>query len=371
MSKIKKLISSSIQIFVGLIFIFSGLIKLNDPVGFSYKLEEYFSRDVFNIPVLNKHALFIALVLPSLEILLGLALLIGYKIKSTLLFILILTLFFTFLTFYSAYFEKVTDCGCFGDAIPLSPWHSFYKNIVLLGLIILLICFRKFSFSFASIRLQRLLLVFSFLGCFAIGYCVLNHLPFLDFRPYAKGKSIVEQMKIPENAPKNIYEDQWIYKINGEIRSYSTEEKPWDIKGAEFIDRKTKLIQKGYKPPILDLKIENAKGNDILDSLLTIPKSIWVITKKLKNATPKGIKKIQKELDSWKKKNYEVFFLTSSYSDEVLHFKSKYAIDIPFYFVDETVLKTIIRSNPGILAFNKDRIIDKRHWKDISKLKYK
>ena len=366
---IKKLIINAIQTFIGLAFIFSGLIKLNDPMGFSYKLEEYFSENVLNIPFLSDYALLFALFLVTLEVLLGLALLIGYKIKGTLFFLLTLTVFFTFLTFYSAYFEKVADCGCFGDAIPLTPWQSFYKDIALLGLTLLLIQFKNHLFCIRSIRLQKFFLALSLLGCFALGYYVLNHLPVLDFRPYAKGKSIVEQMSIPEDAPKNIYEDQWFYKINGKTHSYSTEEKPWEIEGAEFVDRKTKLIQKGYEPPILELKIENDEGDNALDSLLTISKSIWVVVKKLESANPNGIKEVKKELDFWEEKKYKIFFLTSSAPNEIERFKSKNAIYKSFYCVDETVLKTMVRSNTGILVLHKDRIIDKKHWNDVSKLK--
>ena len=365
MRSVKRLVTLSIQLFVGLSFVFSGLIKLNDPVGFSYKMEEYFSESVFNITFLSDYALLLSLFLVTLEVLLGIALLIGYKIKRTLFSLLALVMFFTFLTFYSAYFKKVTDCGCFGDAIPLTPWQSFYKDIALLVAILLLILFHKFLFRFYLIGLQKLLLAFTLIGCLVLGYYVLYNLPIFDFRPYAKGKSIQKQMIIPEHAPKAIYEDQWLYKLNGEVHTFSTEEKPWEIEGAEFVDRKTRLIQKGYQPPILELRIENSEEYNALDSLLENPKSIWVVIQKLESTNLNGTKKVKKELDLWKKKKYEVFFLTSSSAEQAHQFKLKHSIYKSFYFVDQTVLKTMIRSNPGVIVLNKDLIVDKKHWSNL------
>ena len=126
------------RLLVGALFVFSGVIKLNDPVGFGYKLEEYFSESVLNLPFLEPFALFLAVFLVVLEVLLGVALLLGVFRKWTLLLLALMMGFFTFLTFYSAYFNKVTDCGCFGDAIPLTPRESFTKGVVLSVLIALL-----------------------------------------------------------------------------------------------------------------------------------------------------------------------------------------------------------------------------------------
>ena len=126
------------RIIVGLLFIISGLIKLNDPVGFSFKLKDYFAPEVLNLEFLVPFALLIAIILVIFEVLLGVALLLGHFKKWTLWALLLMIVFFTFLTFYSAYFNKVTDCGCFGDALPLTPWESFSKDIVLLFLVLIL-----------------------------------------------------------------------------------------------------------------------------------------------------------------------------------------------------------------------------------------
>src|SRR5690606_12556954 len=137
-----KILVTISRIIVGVLFIFSGFVKLNDPLGFSYKLQEYFSEQVLNIEFLIPFALVIAITLVIFELVLGIMLLIGYLPRFTLWSLLIMIVFFTFLTFYSAYFNKVTDCGCFGDAIPLTPWQSFYKDVILLILLFILFFIR-------------------------------------------------------------------------------------------------------------------------------------------------------------------------------------------------------------------------------------
>ena len=147
---------------VGLLFLFSGFIKLNDPVGFAFKLEEYFSPSVLNLDFLSPFALVIAVLLVIFEVVLGIMLLIGYLPRFTTWALLLMIVFFTFLTFYSAYYNKVTDCGCFGDAIPLTPWESFYKDVILLVLILLLFFKRKYITPYLPGPVHRWVILFPF-----------------------------------------------------------------------------------------------------------------------------------------------------------------------------------------------------------------
>ena len=173
----KNAITQFSRIFVGILFIISGLIKLNDPVGFSYKLAEYFSEPVFNLPIFVPFALAIALFLVILEVVLGVMLLIGYKTKFTVWSLLILIVLFTFLTFYSAYFNVVKDCGCFGDALKLTPWESFTKDVVLLVFILILYKKPKTHQTFISCRFTKYF-VFS-------KYCSFGIYGLLGFKPLA------------------------------------------------------------------------------------------------------------------------------------------------------------------------------------------
>ena len=172
------------RVLVGALFIISGLIKLNDPLGFSYKLQEYFSADVLNIPFLEPYALAIALFTVILEVVLGVFLLIGYKPKFTVWSLLGLIVFFTFLTFYSAYFDKVKDCGCFGDALKLTPWESFTKDVVLLVLILIIFFGIKHVKPIFSKGVSNIVAGLSIAACVLFCYHVMNHLPSIDFRAY-------------------------------------------------------------------------------------------------------------------------------------------------------------------------------------------
>ena len=247
-----KILITIARILVGALFIFSGFIKLNDPVGFSFKLQEYFSADVLNLEFLSPYALLMAIILVVVEVLLGVALLIGYARKLTLALLLAMILFFTFLTFYSAYFNKVTDCGCFGDAIPLVPWESFIKDVILLVLILFLIWGRKHITPIFSKMGRAIIVLLSFFACMLFGVYVLEHLPWLDFRAYKEGSNIAEGMVVPEGAPEAIFEYQWKFNIDGKEEVITTTGAYPQVDG-EFIDYETKLIQEGYEPPVHDL----------------------------------------------------------------------------------------------------------------------
>ncbi|MBT8324741.1 MAG: DoxX family membrane protein, partial [Winogradskyella sp.] len=210
------------RLIVGILFVISGLIKLNDPLGFSYKLQEYFGTDVLNLPFLEPYALGISVVVVVLEVVLGVFLLIGYKPKFTVWSLLAMIIFFTFLTFYSAYFDKVKDCGCFGDALKLTPWESFTKDVILLIFILILyLGIKHIKPVFGKLALTSVALL-SFILSLWFGYHVLMHLPTVDFRAYKIGANIQEGMAMPEDAAKPIIEYTWTFNVNGETKTYVT-----------------------------------------------------------------------------------------------------------------------------------------------------
>src|ERR1700743_1533474 len=198
------------RIAVGLLFIFSGLIKINDPLGFSYKLEEYF--DVFHLSFLSGFSLNLAIILCALEIILGFALLIGVRAKAVAWGLLLLIIFFAFLTFYSAYFKVVQTCGCFGDAIVLTPWQSFSKDLVLLLLIIVLFKKRDRIHPLFSAKTSDYLLIAATVLAFGFGFYTYNFLPVMDFLPYKIGANIPNEMKRPANAAPDEYEQTYHLK---------------------------------------------------------------------------------------------------------------------------------------------------------------
>lgn len=365
-----KLIAQLSRLFVGVLFIISGLVKLNDPMGFSFKLEEYFSSSVLNLPFLEPFALTIALILVIAEVLLGVALLLGYRKKLTLGLLFAMIVFFTFLTFYSAYFNKVTDCGCFGDAIPLTPWGSFTKDVVLLILILIIVFNQKYIIPFLPTRINNSILLLAFVLCGLMGYWVLNHLPLKDFRAYKLGTNIPEGMSIPEDAPKAVYELTFIYEVDGKEQRFSEKELMSLPANAKFVGREDKLISEGYQPAIHDFSIDR-NGESYLEEMMEEPKLILIITYDLYRADEKGLEKMknfsQKALDN----GYRVIGLTASNTEVYEEVIRKYQLPFDYYTCDGTTLKTIERANPSIVVLEKGTIVEKRHWKDSDKVTLK
>jgi len=365
-----KLITHFSRLFVGCLFIVSGLIKLNDPVGFSFKLEEYFSQPVLNLPFLEPFALTIAVFVVILEVILGVMLLLGCKRKLTLWALLLLILFFSFLTFYSAYFNKVTDCGCFGDAIKLTPWESFSKDIVLLVFIVVLFIGKRFIHPILKTEYNVILSAISVFLCGFMAYWVLNHLPLKDFRPYKIGTNIKKGMKIPEGAPINQYEIVFIYKIDGKEKEFTTQELKNLPEGAEFIDRKDRLVKEGYVPPIHDFSIER-DHYDYTETVLEEPNIILVVAYDLEKSCEKGLKKINSLHQKAKEKGYKIIGLTATSPEVYQPILEKQNITIPFFATDGITLKTIERANPSFVVLHHGMIVQKVHYNDVEKIRFR
>ena len=354
---------------VGTLFIFSGFIKLNDPLGFSYKLQEYFAPEVLNLEFLSPYALLLSVILVIAEVLLGIALLIGHARKITLWFLFFMILFFTFLTFYSAYFNKVTDCGCFGDAIPLVPWESFAKDVILLVLILFLIWKRRYIQP-AFTKAPRTIIMFaSFIACMVFGYYVLMHLPWLDFRAYKEGSNIAENMVVPEGAPQAVFEYDWKFLVNGKEEIITTSGGYPDVEGT-FVSYETRQVSEGYEPPVHDFTIEK-DDQDYTTTFLEKENLVIVVAYNLSKTETEAYFNIRNSTEEAIRKGYTVIGLTSSSPEVNETFVKDYKLPFDFYFTDETALKTIIRANPGIMTLNKGTILQKLHWNDAEQLELK
>ncbi|MCK5781255.1 MAG: DoxX family protein [Flavobacteriales bacterium] len=339
-----------IQYVLGVILLISGFVKLNDPLGFAYKLEEYYSADVLDLPVLMKLAFVNGFMVSLFEVILGVAIIVGWRITQSLILSIAMFVFFGFLTFYSAYFNKVSDCGCFGDAIHFTPWQSFSKDMFLLALTIFLWFRRKYieKVNFAYLAVMFIIIVGSSVSLYAI-----NRLPLIDFRPYKLGTDINEAMLVPEGAEKDVYKERWYYKVNDEVKEFSTDDAPWDIDGAEFVERKTELISKGYEAPIHDFSLVS-DGDDFTDETLSLDDVFCVILLDI-NLESDDIIKVRDFID----REEDVVIISPSSDSDVDAFMKKLSKDITVYSIDETTCKTIIRANPGILRLNKGVIIEK------------
>ena len=364
----KNILTQFSRLFVGILFIISGLIKLNDPLGFSYKLAEYFSEPVFNMPFFVPYALALALFIVILEVVLGVFLLIGYKSKCTIWILLIMIVKFSFLTFYSAYFDVVKDCGCFGDALHLTPWESFTKDIVLLFFILILTFNQKLVNPLFGAKTQTFLAYGSLIVSGFMGYYVLNHLPIIDFRPYKVGTNIQKGMEIPADAAKSVVEMIFIYNVNGVDTEFTDKDLMNIPEGATFVDRKDKVITEGYIPPIHDFSMSK-DGSDYKDEFLYEPKVMIFVAYDLPNASPKGLNKLKELTINAKANGYKVIGMTASTPEQIATIQKQYAFDFDFYFCDGTTLKTIERANPSIVILNQGTIMQKVHHNDIEKLK--
>ena len=455
MDKIKSFLIPIVQFLVGGLFIFSGLVKMNDPVGFSFKLEEYFSKGVLNLPFLDSLALPLAILLVITEVWLGADLLMGITRRWTMVLLTGMIVFFTFLTFWSAYFNQVTDCGCFGDAIPLTPWQSFYKDIILCTLIIILWWGKSHQIDVLPKKLLWFVAPSILITCIGFTYYVLNHLPVIDFRPYAVGKSIIEGMKSAEEVGEDppqyentyflVHEDgsriqlsmqeyaadtrYWMNSrlyslqeqllstlntldsnsnaskdslitillddITSEVNSEEAgvfdqikdipeqgverEEKAkeaakklevllktspgrlkWDLEKVEEV-----LVREGYEPPIHDLSfgvpVDGAEPMDITESILGLDEVWLLVAYNAKKTHNEGWGIALPKLIQLSRNNVPHFVVSASSPEEFQAYSECLA---PFAFVDETQLKTMVRSNPGWVVLKNGVVSAKYHYND-------
>jgi uncharacterized membrane protein YphA (DoxX/SURF4 family) len=362
------------RIFVGLLFIFSGLIKINDPLGFSYKLEEYF--DVFHIGFLSSMALSMAIILCSLEIILGFALLIGARAKSVAWGLLLLIIFFAFLTFYSAYFKVVQTCGCFGDAIPLTPWQSFSKDLVLLLMIIVLFINRKKINPLFSKKMGDNLLIGSVVVAIGIGLYTYNFMPVIDFLPYKVGANILDEMKTPPGAKPDEYEITYHLKNKktGEtkvmtdkeyLKSNIWKDNNWAITGTP----ESVLVKKGFTPKIMDLSIQDAQGNDYTKELLSNPfYNLIIVAYDLKHTDTEAIGRLNALAANLVQNfNTRTVLLTSNSAKDAEAFAKANHLVMDVFYADGVPLKTMVRANPGIFLMKNGSIINKWHYHTMPK----
>lgn len=369
-----RLITQISRLIVGLLFIFSGLIKLNDPMGFSFKLDEYFGADVLNLPFLQPIALPLAVVIVILEVLLGVALLLGMWKRLTTWLLLLMIIFFTFLTFYSAYFNKVTDCGCFGDAIPLTPWESFTKDVVLSVLILIIFLNLKYIKPIFSSTGRGALMLVSLAGCIWLGSHVLAHLPIIDFRAYAEGKSIIEGMKTAEELGLEPTRYGTIYYFENsstsEIQKVDSDtyikDKWWEKKDWEMLSDRTEtvVLHHGYEPPVHDFNISMGE-REVTDDVLNSPYIFLMLAYRIDETNRDAYEQVNKfALDA---QNDGIVFLglSASLPDDVEVMRHELQTPFPFASMDETTLKTIVRANPGVVLLKEGVVVKKWHYNDL------
>ncbi len=351
------------RILVGFVFVFSGFVKAVDPLGSTYKFIDYF--DAFHLSFLEPTALPLAVLLSTVELVLGIALVLGIRMRIASWALLVFMSFFTLLTFILAIYNPVSDCGCFGDAIILTNWETFYKNLIIM-VFVLLIFFQREEYerTYKPLIEWGIVLIFAIASISFSAYC-LSHLPMIDFRPYSVGTFIPEKMEIPEDAPQAEYKIILKYEKNGEIKEFSVENLPdstWT-----WVETETIRVKEGYVPPIHDFSIESPRtAKNITGEVLQDEGyNFLLVGYDLEEASQENMEKIIELATYSKHQGYRFIGLTASLQDEISQFVQETEINFPFYNTDEITLKTIVRANPGLVLIKEGTIIGKWHYQDI------
>ena len=367
-----------IQVIVGVLFIFSGLIKANDPLGLSYKMKEFFeiwNQDLekgsfFAKNILinffqfcHDHSLSLSVFMIAFEIIAGVAVLLGWRMKIFSWLLLLLTLFFTFLTAYAFYSGKFTNCGCFGDCIPLQPKTSFMKDIILTLLIIFLFINRRKIQPHLSGKTNFGIMAATTVMSFGLQWYVLNYLPLLDCLPFKKGNSIPEKMKMPANAVPDSTVIKFVYEKEGKRVEFTADNFPADFKVPpyKFITRYDKMVRKGKnnEPPIKGFALRTESGVDSTEIVLSEPYCLLLFCENFSTPVDYWKKDFDKLRTTAKAKNVPVYLVTASISEAKLALRGTTFTDIQIFECDFTAIRTAARTNPCLYLLKKGTVQDK------------
>ena len=362
-SKSKNNILLIARIIFGLVFLFSGFVKAVDPLGTAYKISDYL--EAFSLTSLDFLAFPAALILIATEFAIGFNILLNVHLKATTWVAGIFMLVMTPITLYLAISNPISDCGCFGDAIVMTNWQTFYKNVILCIVLAIIALLQNQSRPWLSNMGASIVTLLPILISFGISIYCYNLLPILDFRPYKIGNNIIEGMQIPEDAPLDKYETTFFYEKDGIEQAFTLDNYPAEDSTWTFVRQESKLIEQGFVPPIHDFSIITEDG-DITDLVLEdAGYTLLVISHKVEKASTKNIKCVKSAIANAKKAGAKVIWLTSSYSDDVEEFKTKFEINDTFGATDDITLKTIVRSNPGLVLIKDATIIEKWHHNSL------
>ncbi len=354
-------------VITGLLFIFSGLVKANDPLGLTYKMQEFLG--VLHLNFLAPAALVFSLLMILMEVLAGAALLTGYRLRIFALLVLLLSLFFTLLTGYAFFSGKVKECGCFGDCIPLSAGASFAKDLVLLVMIMVIYLYRSKTTLFFGRQLTGWILLFGLLAPPGVEWWALNHLPPVDCLPYAVGKNLAEEMKPPPHAVPDLYQTLMVYEKNGKQKTFSLSDYPWKDSSWHFVRSQNRLVRQGNDIPVIeDFALFDFRGNEVTPAILGDPDPLFLMMVRDVDQAGKGWQPV---LDSLQKnclrEHLKIYGVTASDPEHTRAFQARYHLRFPFLQLDATVIKTAARSNPCLILIGHGTVLGKWHYHDFQK----
>ena len=370
-----KLIVNTARFLVGVLFIFSGLVKANDPLGLSYKMQEFFDVWARNASLssfmywLDSYALPFSIIMITLEIIVGVGILLGIWKKFFAWLLLLLIIFFSFLTGYAVLSGKIATCGCFGDCIPLIALQSFIKDLILFALILIIFFGTKYIKPVLTAGANIIILIISVLIVLGFQWFVLRHLPVADCLPYKKGKNIIESRKMPANAVPDKKGFKFFYKKDGKEQEFSTKDLPDSTWG--FVRRDDFIIEKGTnnEPPLKDFYLTTASGIDSTEAILNTPGQYYLLfLKDLSTGTDYWFDNFVTIYNQAKRKNIPMFVIASQAKEAQQFFNVTHNYNLTVLSLDATALKTAARTNPELYLMNGPVVEDKWGWADFKKV---
>ena len=361
MKKNKVIIAAISRILLGIVFIFSGAVKAIDPLGTVYKIEDYLKAFGGFFTELLPLAEVMACGLILLELLLGVCMLLNVRTQWTSWITLIFYVVMTPLTLYIALTNPVSDCGCFGDAVVLTNWQTFWKNVVLIILAIILLVLRKNLRQFWSNGMEVVLAGITIITALLFMAWTKEHLPIKDFRPYKVGNHIATLMEYPEDAEPDKYEYSFVYEKDGVEHTFTLDNYPKGDSTWTFVRQNSKLIKKGYEPPIHDFEILNAEYEDITWDILDSEEPVTlVVMYDLAARDKQQMSKVEALYERCVMNLESCYILTGSGTDDIIAFSLEHpSLSECICTCDPVTLKTIVRANPGVIVVQNGTIIDK------------
>ena len=369
MNKLKSILVNLSRILLALTFIFSGFVKAIDPLGSQYKIAEYLEAVQLSAYIPDWAQLMLSVGLSAIEFTLGVLLLLAIRRRLASKLSLIMMVVMTLVTLWLTVSNPIQDCGCFGDAIHLTNTQTFIKNLILLTAAIILACWPLYQVRFVSKTNQWIAFYFTIVFIVTASTLSLYHLPIFDFRPYYIGQNIKKGMEIPKGAKLTTYKTTFICEKNGVTKEFTENDYPYNDSTWVFKDTHQEILEKGYEPPIHDFSITDEKtGEDLTDSILTKDGyTFLLIAPVLERADDSNFGEIDAIYEYAKENGYGFYGLTASTDKAVKHWRDITGAEYPFYTTDGTTLKTIIRSNPGLVLLYKGTIINKWSHNDLPK----
>jgi len=356
---VRKIVVNLCRLLLSVVFILSGFVKAIDPLGTQYKIDDYLEAMHLAGLLPPLVTLSMSVVQSSVEFCLGIFMLFAIRRKITTISVLVIMAVMTPLTLWLAIANPIADCGCFGDAIVLTNWQTFFKNIVLLTAAIVVARWPQEMFRFVSESIQWIAVNYSAVFILATSVWCLYDLPLFDFRPYHVGANIQEGMEIPEGAEQPEFETTFILEKNGHRQEFGIDNYPdstWT-----FIDSRTVMTKEGYVPPVHDFSITTSDGDDITEQVLNDTSYVFLLVAPfLEHADDSRLDLINEVYEYAKEHGYAFYGLTSSNERAIMRWRDMTGAEYDFCLTDGTTLNTIIRSNPGLVLLKHGTVI--RKW---------